>query len=42
MQSLGSFYVFKLVKIMFDKCIDAFTEQFMMSSMSWDMFGKNY
>ncbi len=39
-QILGSSYAFKLVKKIFTNILYAFLQQFMKSSMSWDMFGK--
>ncbi len=40
MQILGSSLAFKLVKNIIANFIYAFSQQFMKSSMSWDMFGK--
>ncbi len=39
-QTLGSSYAYKLVTNIFANFLYAFSQQFMKSSMSWDMFGK--
>ncbi len=40
MYILGSLYAFKLVKNIIVNFIYAFSQQFMKSSMSWNMFDK--